>query len=475
MKWTIKAPRGGMDLFRRGLRSARKTAGYFALGLAIFFIAVWISLPTRAIAWRIAHEAKTRGILLDIEDLSLSPFGGATLHGVTWTYAPSRPGQIPDSLFLEEVDVDLSLLSLLFGTVSVEIESAIDDGTIHATYVRSKEESRVTVDIAELPLYDVPKLRQALNSPVKGLFELHVDLTVPENKFAQAQGTIDIACNHCKVGDGETLTFVPGATTGIMAKGVTLPEIDFGTLGGRLTVADGVASTEGIETTSEDLTLKLTGSMALKDPIQRSTFEFDMRLLVTEALQSRSEPLKLMVQTAPATSRLDPPEEEWMAFKLRGTVSRPRFMGIKTKTPEEKRRERREKEREKARSKPTKPAPKPKPKKEAPKPEPTEKPEEPETPEPPREEPDSTRVNTATATAMPVPPPEPQEEPTREEPTREEPPAEEPADGSRGSDGAGAAETSGAPEEGQAGGGEGDGGTGTAGGEQAGSADEAPT
>ncbi|MEZ4450200.1 MAG: type II secretion system protein GspN [Nannocystaceae bacterium] len=469
MKWTIKAPRGGMDLLRRGLRAARKTGGYFALGFAIFLIAVWISLPTRAIAWRIAHEAKAKGILLDIEDLSLSPLGDVTLRGVTWTYAPSRPGQIPDSLYLEEVEVDLAILSLLWGNVSVEITTGIDDGTIHATYERTAEESRVTVDIDELPLYDVPKLRQALNAPVKGLFELHVDLTVPENKFAQAVGTIDIACNHCKVGDGETLTFVPGVTTGIMAKGVTLPEIDFGTLGGRLTVADGIASTEGIETKSDDMTLKLTGSMSLKDPITKSSLEFDLRVLVTEALQSRSEPLKLMIQTAPQTSRLDPPEDEWLAFKLRGTVSRPRFMGIKTKTAEEKRREKREKERAKARDNAKKSAAKPKtepkPKAEPKEPEKAEPPPEPEkAPEPQPDSttppPDSTAPDSTRVLALP---PEP-------EPAPEEQRGEDPADGSRAE--GPAAETSGAPAEDPQGGGEGESGGGGTG--EAPATDETP-
>ena len=382
MKWTIKMPEGGAEGLRRALRRGRALLGYAALGLVLFMIFIWLSLPTRAIAWRIGHEARQRGLVLDIEDLSVSPFGGATLRNVTWTYAPSRPGQVPDSLFLEQVEIDVSILALLMGGVEVEVVTSIDDSTITALYERDDDGAVVKIDIDELPLYDVPKLRQALNAPVRGLFGLHVDLTVPGNKFAKAQGSIDISCTGCKVGDGESLVFIPGVSSGMMAKGVTLPEIDFGSFAGRLAVADGIAATEGIEIKSDDVLLKLTGSMTLSDPIGKSELGFDVWVQLTEALQARSDTLRLTVQTAHPNARPDPPDDAWLAFKLRGTVKSPRFMGIKTKSREERLREQREKAREaeakkkeKAEAKKAAAAAKPEPPKPAPKPEPEPAPE----------------------------------------------------------------------------------------------------
>ena len=332
---------GAGDRMRLLSRRLRGAAGYVFLFIVVFFVFVWISLPTRAIAWRIGQAARDAGYIVEIEDLSLSPLGGVTLYNVTWTFQPSHSGQIPRKLELEQVAVDVSVLGLLFGKYDVEVDTKIDEATIHAAYTRSESESTVQIKVEELALYDVPKLQQAVNAPVTGLFALDVDLTLPENQFSKATGSISIECSSCKIGDGETLLFVPGAS-GIMAKGMTLPEIDLGTLTGSLVVADGKATAEKFETSSDDITLKLTGSLNLADPFSKSEFAFDMKLLLTQALQDRSEPLKLMYQTAGPSTKMDPPDDAWLGFKLRGSAGKPKFMGIKAKSREERDRERRQ-------------------------------------------------------------------------------------------------------------------------------------
>ncbi len=329
------------ERLRQALRQLRAAARYVMLFFAVFLVFVWISLPTRAIAWRIGQAARDAGYIIEVDDVSVSPFGGATLKGVTWTFQPSHSGQIPRKLILDEVDVNVSLLGLLFGRYDIEIDTNIDDATIHAAYTRSDEASTIQISVQDLMLYDVPKLQQAVNAPLVGIFGLEVDLTLPENLFANAEGTIVLECAACRLGDNETLLYIPGAS-GIMAKGVTMPEIDMGSLRGTLVVAGGKATAEKFETTSDDITLKLTGSMDLADPFSRSQFAFDLKLLLTQALQDRSEWLKLTVQTAGPSTKLEPPEDNWLGFKLRGSAGRPRFMGINTKSPEERNRERRQ-------------------------------------------------------------------------------------------------------------------------------------
>ena len=340
---TLVAPvEPGGDRMRLLARRLRGVAGNAFLFIAVFFVFVWVCLPTRAIAWRIGQAARDAGYIVDVEDLSISPLGGVTLYNVRWTFQPSHAGQIPRKLELDEVDVDVSVLGLLFGNYDVEVDTEIEGATIHAAYTRSASESTIQINVVDLQLVDVPKLQQSVNAPLGGLFGLDVDLRLPDNLFAQAEGTISVACAACTIGDGDTLLYVPGAT-GIMSKGVTLPAIDLGSLGGKLVVTGGKAVAENFETTSDDITLKITGGMTLADPFSKSEFGFDLKLLVTPALQDRSEPLKLMVQTAGPSNKLDPPEEAWLGFKLRGTGGRPKFMGIKTKSREEQERERRQK------------------------------------------------------------------------------------------------------------------------------------
>lgn len=410
-------PGGGGDRMRLLARRLRGVAGYAFLFIAVFFVFVWVCLPTRAIAWRVGQAARDAGYIVDVEDLSISPFGGVTLYNVRWTFQPSHAGQIPRKLELEEVDVDVSVLGLLFGSYDVELDTSIEDATIHAAYTRSESESTLKISVVELPLYEVPKLQQSVNAPLSGLFGLEVDLTLPENLFAKAEGKISIQCSACKIGDGETLLFVPGAT-GIMTKGITLPEIDLGSLGGSLVVAEGKATAESFETNSDDITLKITGGMTLADPVKKSELGFDLKLLVKPALQDRSEPLKLMVQTASASTKLDPPEEAWLGFKLRGTGGRPKFMGIKTKSREEQERERRQKALEKQAKNKAKKAKRERDAKNAaptaPEPTDSEKPDSMETPPLPT-------VEVAQEVANPEPPPSavaPMEEAARVEDTK---------------------------------------------------------
>lgn len=345
---TARPTAGGPGGRLRGLRrKLRPIALWGLVGVFLMLAFTWLSLPTQALAWRIGHECKKRGFIVDVDDISVSPFGGVTLENVTWTFEPSRPGEIPSKFVAEEIDVDVSLFWLMLGDLDVDIEGVVDEGTFSGNLTRDDNGSSYTFEVSGLPLYAVPKARQAFNAPMSGIFEMKITLDVPEHKFVQAEGEIEIACKGCRVGDGETLFYVPGAR-GLMGKGVTIPEIDLGTLQGKVIVSKGKGVIDGaIETKSEDIAMSLGGSVELKDPFRRSRFDLVLKMVVSEALQERSEPIRLMVQTAHNNSRLDPPETG-LGFRLTGPFARPRFTGIKTKTREERLRERRDSARKRA-------------------------------------------------------------------------------------------------------------------------------
>jgi type II secretion system protein N len=353
VKLTVKLPEftmtrgkvpGGGGSVRNWRRGFRKVVVWGGIGFLFFVLFAWLSLPTRALAWRISHEAKARGYIVDIEDISISPFGGVTLENVRWTFAPSRPGQVPTKFVVEEIEVDISVLSLLVGNIDVSLEAQLDEGLIVANYARGSDESSFGLEITDLPLYGVPKAAQALNAPLRGILALKVDLTLPEHQFAQAHGAIELSCSSCMIGDGEEKLYVPGSAA--LKSGVVIPEIDMGTLSGRMTVEDGVATTDGpIETKSDDVWIELSGSLTFKDPFAKSRFAMVLKFNLSETLQAESEPMRFMIQTANPKTKLDPPEQG-LGFKLEGPVSAPRFIGIKTVSRQESRAEKRAKQRE---------------------------------------------------------------------------------------------------------------------------------
>ncbi len=337
----LSITKGGIEA--RGLRGVgrrlRQWAAWGAVSMLFFLLFTWLCLPTRAIAWRIGHEARKAGYIVDVKDVSVSLLGTITLEEVTWTFAPSRPDAIPSKFLLETVDIDVSFLKLLVGTVDVDIEAHPIDGLITAHYERDDESSAIQIEVADLPLYDVPKARQALNTQLTGLFALKVALEMPGNKFAKAGGSIEITCAACSIGDGESKLFIPGSKG--LKDGTVIPQIDLGTFVGKMVVEKGKATTEGaMETKSEDVEVSVEGEIDFNDPVQKSRIDMTLKLNLTQKLQQRSEKLRLVFQGADAKARLDPPEQG-LGYILSGPISNPKFRGIKTKSARESRAEKR--------------------------------------------------------------------------------------------------------------------------------------
>lgn len=329
-------------------RTIRQVLLWGSLGTFFFLLFAWLALPTQAIAWRISHEAKKAGYVVEIEDISVMPWGSATLENVTWTFEPSRPDSPPQQYFMEEVDISISLLSLIAGDIDVEVETEREDGRLWARYLQGGSESKFELDIDGLPLYDVPKAAQALNVPLYGFLKVTANVTAPDGKFAKAEGKINISCSACRAGDGESKLYVPGGSKSLR-DGITLPEIDFGTVTGELVVKKGTATIEEpISTESEDMIMSLTGKLKLKDPFQKSRFSMLMKLELTESFLERAERVAFIYRGASANAKLDPPERG-LGFKLGGPVSRPRFRGVKTKSTSETLAERRKKRRDRDR------------------------------------------------------------------------------------------------------------------------------
>ena len=327
---------------RKSIRKLRSMAPWLAIGVGFFMLFTWLSIPTRAIAWRIGHEAKKAGYIVDIEDITIWPWGTVTLKNVAWTFEPSREDQIPGKFMLEEVDVRVGLFSLMIGNLDVEIETQREEGRIRARYAQNDELTSVEVEVEELPLYDVPKARQALNVPLMGLFGLKMKLDVPGGEYSKASGFVEIACAACRLGDGETKLYVPGSQG--LKDGVTIPEIDLGSLSGRIEIEEGKGEiVETIETESDDLNLAVSGSLRLHDNLGLSGLDIVIKADFTDALQERSERIRLMVQTASPQVKLEEPERG-MGWRLEGVLKKPRFLGINSKTRRESLEERRKRQ-----------------------------------------------------------------------------------------------------------------------------------
>ncbi|MCA9681155.1 MAG: type II secretion system protein GspN [Myxococcales bacterium] len=333
----------GFDL--RGLgRVLLRGLGWFFGLLLVFIIAAWVSLPTDAISWRISHEARKAGFNISMDELSLRPWGSVKARGVTWNFTPSRPDSIPVPFVIEELDISFSVLSyLLFDEIDVEFEGVLDEGSITGAYVQGEDTGRIAFKIEDLPLYAVPKLQEAVNAPVRGIFALDVDIEASEGEWAKATGKLEIHCRSCTIGDGDTKLYVPGANPkSMVSKGVTIPEIDLGTLDGVLDVKDGKAVAEEFGSESDDLQLKVSGDITFKDPIGKSRLNLIIKIFITPELRKKSENIDLVVVSASDKVKMPPPDEGWFGYVLEGNFKNRKLRGINEKSKTEKQRETRE-------------------------------------------------------------------------------------------------------------------------------------
>jgi type II secretion system protein N len=326
------------------IRKFGRGAAWVAALFVIFLISAWVSLPTRAIAWRISHEARKAGFIVSIDDLSIRPWGSATLENVVWSFKPSRPDSTPVPFVVEELDVSFAVLKyVLLDTIDVEFEGTMDEGAMSGAFYKSGDESHIQFEITDLPLYGVPKLQEAVNAPVRGIFALSVDITAPNNEWAKSTGRVEVHCYSCTVGDGETKLFVPGSKKeSMLSKGVTIPEIDLGTLDGVLEIADGKAVAEEFGTESNDIVFRISGDIEFDDPIDNSRLNLLIKVFIDPSLRKRSDQVDLLVLTANPKVLMDPPDEGWMGVVLEGNLKHRRFRGIKSKSRQEALREKRE-------------------------------------------------------------------------------------------------------------------------------------
>lgn len=336
----------GLDLRVFGRKIGRAAAWIAGLFL-VFLISAWVSLPTRSIVWRISHEARKAGFNINVDDISIHPWGSASLDGVTWSFKPSRSDSTPVPFVIKELDVSISILKYaLFDTIDVEFEGEMDTGTLAGAFYKSDDESRIALDIADLPLYGVPKLQDAVNAPVRGTFAAKIDITAPGNEWAKAKGRVEVHCYSCTIGDGETKLYVPGTKkTSMLAKGVTIPLIDLGTLDGVLEIADGKAVAEEFGTESNDIVFKISGEVDFEDPLGNSRLDLLIKVFIDPTLRERSANIDLLVMTASPKVKMDPPDEGWMGVVLEGNFKHRRFRGVKSKSKTARLRAKRDKRR----------------------------------------------------------------------------------------------------------------------------------
>jgi type II secretion system protein N len=267
------------------------------------------------------------GMDVEIGDLSLKLFTGLGFKAtdVVLRTRPINPGEKPARYIIDDVRVRLGLFSTMFGRPSYSFVGHALSGSIEGNVSGNNDESKVAVEIAKLVLNGVPGIQQSFGGlPVEGTVSGKLDVSVPKNLLANANGTIDVDIEDVAIGDGKAKLTVPNDP--FLAAGVTFPRVKLGKLSGQIIIEKGRARFEGVRVHSADADATLDGYVELHDPIGMSQMHAYLKFRPSDALVKREATVELMTNAMAGTAKRS---DGYIGLQMTGPLSAMFFLPSK--------------------------------------------------------------------------------------------------------------------------------------------------
>jgi len=285
-----------LSLSPERLRAVRRWLLQSAFGVAVFAIALYFCFPYDrakdfAIAW-----AANQGY--DVTIGSAGPgFGFAVnFKDIRVRSRPTGTGK-PIRFSLDSARVRVSPLVLLSKATSLGIAASGLGGDIGIDLFNQKKgPMHVAIKAQSIDLSELPGVRETINLPLTGTFEMSLDVASKTGRYADAEGSLSFKCKNCVLGDGKTPLKVEGNP--LLSGGLTLPRIRLGDLVGRVSIEKGTAKLQGVEAKSPDGDLALEGEIQLHDPLPTSTLALYLRFRLSDPFLKSADKLQLMLQMA---------------------------------------------------------------------------------------------------------------------------------------------------------------------------------
>jgi type II secretion system protein N len=281
-------------------RKILRYAGFALLALVTFVFAFQAVFPFQRVKDRIIDA------LSDKYDVSIASIergfipGRMYIHAITVRTRPTKSDEVASTLYVEQLEVDLGILALLRGAVSVKLDAKIGVGRIHGTVALSKTNTSVDLDGSDLPSGSLP-MREVIGLPMTGKLRFAVELELPNEKaktgnkvgpnWAKAAGFLEVACpSACVVGDGKTKLKpkLKNQRQQAMAEGgIDFGKVNIDSLVARLEIKNGKADITRFDAKSGDGSAKLELDVALNQDINSSLVSGCLRFNGTDALLKR--------------------------------------------------------------------------------------------------------------------------------------------------------------------------------------------
>lgn len=249
--------------------------GYPLGYVALFCIFAYVAFPYERLKERIvigynaAQASSTDPNRMSIGDATWSwRFPGVVLSDIELVGPKpeaGEPGQVPSRrrIHVQEAYARVSPLAFLFGTTRLAFAADGFGGALRGEVVHSDSQQRLRIELEGVDPGQMPGVSEALQLPISGSMTGTVLLSIPEGKYSQAEGDIELVVDDLRIGDGKTK----------VRDMFALPPIQAGTLELTATATQGRVKLERFETKGPDLEATAEGKLRLRDEIGKSLVE----------------------------------------------------------------------------------------------------------------------------------------------------------------------------------------------------------
>ncbi len=309
-----------------------KWVGYPLFYLFALVTFLYLTLPKDRAKAKLEAEFNARQtedpVTLKIGDLDTYWFSGIELDDVELVGQPkvTEDGKLgkPERFSITHATARASIWSALMGDTSVNFDAEAFDGTITGTYSVEDGTQHIHVEVQDLGVGKLPFVQSAIGIPMQGAMTGTVDLTIPEGKLADAEGSVELEIQELKVGDGKTK----------IRDTIALPEIKAGTLSLKAEAQAGTVTVSALKCDGKDIKVDAAGKIKLRDPFDSSLAEMTLSFAFTDAYRNKNEMTGALLGKPggpPGVLDLDPkvkrakkPDGSY-AWRLSGPVGKLRF------------------------------------------------------------------------------------------------------------------------------------------------------
>jgi type II secretion system protein N len=282
----------------------RKIVRYGGIVLAAFItfiFALQLSLPLeRAKGKLIETLSPNYDVTIGDMEHGIIP-GRVYLDAVTIRTRPTKADDQVTTFYIERLRVDVGLLALIGGNLSIDIKAKIATGTISGNITLpgfGKRGLELHIEGSDLPSASLP-VRALAGLPMSGKLDFEVALDIPNEttkthagaNWQKAEGFVELECpSGCVFGDGKTKLKPLLKNTGqqaMVGEGIEFGTLKIDSLLARVEIKNGSLDVTKFDAKSPDGELHVDYSMKLEPAFEDSMVTGCLRFNISDTLHKR--------------------------------------------------------------------------------------------------------------------------------------------------------------------------------------------